>query len=303
MSTSRKPTHVPAMPVPEPAAWGRIFMRDPIMDVPTIQEASDALDDAIAALEEADAADQGEPRCFVKHQTEARYDAVGFVRPRNSERIIHRYAGMSKPTPPVDPFRIGSLGDAAIRCENGIEDGVNTNPIRCEVLHSHNRGETSLIVITGPRRTSLAPWHEQSLLRARILMAHVRSCLDAYIAQGDGSEEFRADAECQAIHVLSLCDASRIGRRPHIRSTGGSPICNAGVNVSWSKFDCDPFESGRRGLILPDATQLHMSRTSDRLTISLAPAVHSVEVSNLDAMAILRGHSRIRERGYVEAQA
>lgn len=303
MSTDRKPTDVPAMPVPEPSSWGRIFVRPPMSPVPTLQEASDAVDEAILALEESDDRFGGEPQCFVKHQTEARWDAVGFVRPKNSERIIHRYAGMSKPTPPVDPFRIGSMADAAIRCENGMLGNGNPNPIRCEVLHCHNGGETSLVVTTGPRRTPLAPWHEQPMLRARILMEHVRSCLRSYIDHGDASEDFIADAECQAIHILSLCDASQIGRRPQIITTGGSPISRPGVRVTWSRLDADPFAGGRRALVLPDAVQVMMSRTSDRLSINIAAAVHAVPVSNIDAMTVLRGHARIRERGYVEAEA
>lgn len=278
-------------------------MREPISPVPSLQEASDAVEDAILALEEADARHGAEPLCFTKHQSHPRWDAVGFVRPRNSERIIHRYAGMSKATPPVDPFRAGSIADATIRCENGASDDGNPNPIRCEVLHSHNRGETSLVVTTGPRRTPLAPWHEQPMLRTRILMEHVRSCLRALVEYGDSTQEFIADAECQAVHILSLCDASRTGRHPRIATTGGSPISRPGVSVSWSRLDADPFADGRRALVLPDAVQIMMSRTSDRLMIGVAAAVHAVPVADLDAMTLLRGHARIRERGYVEADA
>lgn len=304
MSTQKKPPRpVPAMPVPALSEWGGIAVRDAMLRAPTIVEASDALDEAIAALRDADLENGGQAHCVVKHPTEARYDATGFWRRKASERIIHRFAGLSKPTPPIDPFRQGSTADDAIRCELGVMgDKPNHQPVRCEVLHAHNRGETSVVVTTGRGITPLAPWHQDPARRAAILLGFARSCLDALIGDGDRMSDFIADSECQTVHVLSLCPDARFRRLDRIANQARSPIARRCIEVSWHRDVCDPFAGGRNGLLLPDFTMLTLSKTGDGISIGLAPAVHAVSVTGLDAMATLRAHARIDAMGYEEIE-
>lgn len=296
----KPPVPVPEVDVPDVSAWGRIDVRTAMAGM-DVREASEALDAAIEALYEAETQSSGQPICAVKHPREARYDAVGFARRHNSERIIHRFAGLSKLTPQIDPFRQGAIADDVIRGEAGmISDKPNTNPVRCEVMHLHNGGETSVVITTGAGHTPLAPWHERSTIRARILLMHARSTMDALMRDGDGAEEFQQDCVCQAVHVMSLGAPEPLNKRDSVRNLATSPLNRGGVNVSWDRYDADPFENGRGALIMPSTTSLMMMRSGTTRSIWIGHAGRDIALAALDPLTILRAHDRTARLGYQE---
>jgi hypothetical protein len=298
VTKKRQPHHVPQRPVPEPGEWGRVVV-DTLGDLDLrVGAAIVRVEESIQALMEAT---EYEPNgiCWIKHPREARHDAVGFLRRTGSERIIHRYAGLSKLNPPIDPFRPKGEVDAAIRCEQNIESGKpNTNPIRCAVTHGGNFGTTEVAIQTGSGVTPFAPWQEASGERALTLLRTARSALIALRDDGPGTDDFQADALCQAVNLMDamgdLVPTSRMG----VDVVAESPISRPVLRPNWSRTTFDPQTAGVAPLTIPGAVAISLWTHGDETRISLHPAARGMRFVEIDAMARLRATARISERGY-----
>lgn len=298
MTKKRQPHHIPQRPVPQPGEWGRVVV-DSLggLDL-RVNAALERIEESIQALMEAT---EYEPNgiCWIKHPNEARHDAVGFLRRSGSERIIHRYAGLSKLTPPIDPFRPKGEADAVIRCEEGVTPGKpNTNPVRCAVVHAGNFGTTEVVVQTGSGVTPFAPWHEAAGERALVLLRTARSALLALRDDGPGTEDFQADALCQAVNLMDamgdLTPSSRMG----IDVIAESPISRPMLRPNWSRSTFDPEAAGVAPLTIPGGVGMALWTQGDETRISLHPAARGIRFAQVDAMARLRATARISERGY-----
>lgn len=302
----RKKAAIPilAVPVPNLEDWGGVVHRSMFgknSSPSDLAAASDAIDAAIVAIDDAALSTGDTPTCHIQHPREERYDAVGFWRSKGAERIVHRYAGLSKPTPPIDPFRVGSRADDAIRCENDApHSGRRNQPVRCEVLHIHSRGETTIDILTSPTKIPLAPWHEGPSERIRIFLGFARTCMDALLLNGDRSEDFMQDVLAQITHVLGDFDISHLKPRSYTSIHAASPLSRQKTRFSWDAGEFNPANYGRMPLELPQHASLMVSRDGDRTSISISPAVQNVPINQLDPMIKLRAHSRIAAKNYRE---
>lgn len=298
MTRKREPHFIPQRPVPEPGEWGRVVV-DTLGDLDLrVGTALVRVEESIQALMEAI---EYEPNgiSWIKHPDEARHDAVGFLRRSGCERIIHRYAGLSKLNPPIDPFRPMGQVDATIRCEDGVTPGKpNTNPIRCAVVRTNNFGTTEVVIQTGSGVTPFAPWHEAAGERALVLLRTAHSALIALRDDGPGTEDFQADALCQAVNLMDamgdLAPSSRMG----VDVVAESPIARPMLRPNWSRTTFDPEAAGVVPLMIPGGVGMSLWTQGDETRISLHPATRGIRFAQIDAMTRLRATARISERGY-----
>lgn len=102
-------------------------------------------------------------------------DATGAMLPGGA-RVVHRVAGLSKTTAPLDPFRRGR--DRA-RKADAVQRGEEVHVVRREILHVDASGLETSIVVCSPRGFALQPDHLDPVWRMVLQLGLVRDAVAA----------------------------------------------------------------------------------------------------------------------------
>jgi hypothetical protein len=198
------------------------------MKVPSVLVCEDRsiVEDLLYAIGEIESALKGQTKTVAPIR-EARKDADATgAWLSSSDRIVHRVAGLSKPNPPLDPFRVGS---GRARKADGAQRGDDKGFVRREILHVSRTGFETSIVVSARRPFAMSPDKDDAVWRMRIQLGMIADV----VKEARFATSHPGPARVAAAYACGVLDALR---EPPIRGAIAicvmpSPLGNGGVKL------------------------------------------------------------------------
>lgn len=222
----------------------------------------------------------------VKPIREARHeaDATG-VWFGSSQRIIHRVAGLSMASAPLDPFRVGAM---RLKKADKVQRGDPKEIVRRELYHVDANGFETSIVVTGRTHVALFPDANDAVWRMRLQLGLIADLVKAarFATSHPGPQRVAARYACGVLDALREPPI----RGAFVRCTMPSPLAHgshviAGIPPEDVDDEIMPVYDPQDW---PHAMSLLHRRTDTSRTWTLTQAVGEQRLVDLDPMDRLR---------------
>lgn len=201
------------------------------------------------------------------------------------ERIVHRVAGMSKATAPIDPFRSGS---GRAKKADEVQRGDPKGFVRRELLHIAGNGfETSIVVDARPH-FALFPDKDDAVWRMRVQLDMIREVVEAarFATAHPGLARAAASMACRVLDAL---------HEPPIRGAFASCVMPSPLGTGQIRIggvQMEELDGGRLPTVdpqdWPHAMRLLHTKTETSRTWLLTQAVGERRLVDIDPMERLR---------------
>ena len=119
----------------------------------------------------------------------------------SAERIVHRVAGLSKASPPLDPFRAGS---GRAKKGDDVQRGDPKGFVRREIQHVGANGFETSIVVTARPHFALFPDKDDAIWRMRVQLDMIREIVEAarFATSHPGPARAASSLACRVLEAL-----------------------------------------------------------------------------------------------------
>lgn len=203
----------------------------------------------------------------------------------SGERIVHRVAGLSKATAPIDPFRSGS--GRAKRADE-VQRGDPKGFVRRELLHVRADGFETSIVVSARPHFALFPDKDDAVWRMRVQLDMIRETVEAarFATTHPGPARAAASMACRVLDAL---------HEPPIRGAFASCVMPSPLGTGQIRLggvQMEDLDGGRLPMVDPQdwphaMTLLHRETETSR-TWTLTQAVGQRRLVDIDPMERLR---------------
>jgi hypothetical protein len=203
----------------------------------------------------------------------------------SSQRVVHRVGGLSKATPPLDPFR---TGPARRRKADEVQRGDPNGIVRRELHHVDPDGFETTIALTGGTHAALFPDGNDAAWRMRVQLGMISDI----VKEARFATSHPAPRRVAARYACGVLDAIREPpiRGAFVRCTMPSPLAHgrhviAGIPSEDVDDEIMPVYDPQDW---PHAMSLLYSRTDTSRTWTLTQAIGEQRLVDLDPMERLR---------------